>query len=48
MSLFQFIGFGLFFVHLRGGSVQIPIFRLEISSTESVAKVILSQSDFHP
>ena len=41
MSLFKFICSGLFFVRLRGGSVQIPFFHLEISQTESVSKVIL-------
>ena len=39
--MFKFIGFGLFFTRLRGRSVQIPFFNLEISEYESVAKVIL-------
>ena len=30
MSLFKFIGFGVFFVRLRGGSVQISFFHLQI------------------
>ena len=40
MSLFKFVGFGLFFVRLHGVSVQIPFFHFEISYTESVTKVI--------
>ena len=41
MSLFKFIGFGLFFVCVRGGSMHIPFFHLEISQIEGVLKVIL-------
>ena len=29
MSFFKFIGFALFFVRLRGGTVQIPFFHFE-------------------
>ena len=31
MSFFKFIGFGLYFVRLRGGTVQIPFFDFETS-----------------
>ena len=41
MSLFKFIGFILFFIHLHWGSVQIPFFHFEISQTESTARVII-------
>ena len=41
MPLFKFIGFGLFFVRPRGGSVQLSFIHFEISQIESIAKVIL-------